>query len=137
MKSPSQPRKGGRPQQITLAVVERVAKRFGHGMPLKDALALENNSQINPDSWHKALQRKPQFVHPFEAAKADFLEKALTRLSESEDLANLRWLLERRYPELFARPAQTQVNVNQTNQPTIVGLPNDILARVREYAKTL
>jgi hypothetical protein len=128
--------KCGRPQQVTLAVVKRVGKRFGQGMPLKDALALENNPQINPDSWHKAIQRSSEMSTLWDGVKADFLEKAITRLLESDDLANLRWLLERRFPELFARPAPTTVNVSQSTS-TIVGLPNDVLARLREYAKTL
>lgn len=110
------------------------ALTFGQGISLKDALALENNAQINPDSWQRALQRHPEFVHPYSAAKADFLAKSIQRLIESEDLANLRWLLERRYPDLFARPAPISVNVSQN---TIAGLPEEYLERARAYARQL
>ena len=124
--------KGGRPQQITLEVVQRVSERVGKGLTLVLALSLERNNHINADSWAKAIKRNPLFLPPYSAAKADFLERALQRLAESQDLANLRWLLERRHSDLFARPSDTTINVSQS----IVGIPDDVLAKARDYAKS-
>lgn len=56
----------------------------------------------------------------------------MRRLEADENLANLRWLLERRHSDLFAAPAPVNVNVSQ--QTTIAGLPDDILQRARDYA---
>ena len=124
--------KRGRKAHITLEVVKRVSERVGIGLTLQLALAAEHDPCINCDSWEKAIKRNAEFVAPYAAAKADFLQKALSRLAEAQDLANLRWLLERRHSDLFARPSDTTINVSQS----IVGIPDDVLAKAREYAKS-
>lgn len=97
-----------------MAVVERVGAAFARGVPLKLALALENDLCVNEDSWQKAMQRHPEYVRSWEAKKADFYERSCRRLEEADDLANLRWLLERRFPHDFAKqpdPANVSVSV--------------------------
>ena len=124
-------KKRGRKAHITLEVVQRVADRVGLGIPLNLALLSENNPFINEGSWKMAIKRNPKFVTPYHAAKATFLEKAVRRLAEADDLRWLTWLLERRHSDLFARQPDTSINVQQS----IIGLPDDVLARARDYAK--
>jgi hypothetical protein len=118
---------------ITLAVVKRVATRIGRGLTLNLALAAENKSTINEETWKKALQAHPEFSPHYEAGKGKFLDWAMQRLAVSKELANLKWLLERRHPDLFARPAEVAVNVNNTTN--ISGLPDDVLERARVIAR--
>lgn len=118
---------------ITLAVVKRVASRIGRGLTLKLALAAENKSTINEETWKKALQSHPEFSPHYDAGKGKFLDKATQRLVRSKELANLKWLLERRFPDLFARPAEVSVSVNNTTH--ISGLADDVLEQARIIAR--
>ncbi len=111
-------------------VVERVAERFGLGLSLKMALVLEKDVCINEDSWAKALSRNPEFVPPFAAAKADFYDRAMRRLANADDPKWLTWLLERRHADEFHRPPD-KLELRQT----IEGVPDDFIARLRDYAK--
>jgi hypothetical protein len=52
----------------------------------------------------------------------------------SKELANLKWLLERRFPDLFARPAEVSVSVNNTTN--ISGLADDVLEQARIIARS-
>lgn len=118
---------------ITLEVVRRVADRFGLGMPLSLALAAEANSKVNEETWKKALAAHPELSPHYEAARGKFLEHSMRRLAVSEELSNLRWLLERRHSDLFPRPSEALVNVN--NSTHISGLPDDVLERARVIAR--
>lgn len=106
--------KPGRPPAITLKVVKRVGKKVAQGVPLRYALAAENNRQINLDSWHKAIQRNEDFRLEYERASAAFVEAACERLVADRDPANLKWILERRYSADFARKPDAEINVTQT-----------------------
>lgn len=113
-------------------MVKRVADRYAIGLTLKLALAAENNPKINEETWKKALAAHPELSPHYEAAKGKFLEKSVRRLAKAKELKHLCWLLERRYSDLFARPEPAPVQVNNTN---IVGLPEDVIERAREYSK--
>jgi hypothetical protein len=114
-------------------VVRRVSKRVGQGLTVKLALAIENRATINEETWKKALKAHPEFYPLYEAGKGKFLERATERLARSEELYNLRWLLERRHSDLFGRPEPgTTVNVSQT---VAVGIPEDVLKRARELVR--
>ncbi len=93
-------------------MVKRVSALVGKGLTLKLALSLEKDPCINPDSWEKAINSHPEFLAPYQAAKADFLSKSIDKLAASTDLANTRWLLERRHWDLFARQPEIAVTVN-------------------------
>lgn len=108
--------KPGRPSAITFKVVKRVGAKVAQGVPLRYALASENKREINLDSWHKAIQRNDDFRAEYERAGAAFVEAACKRLVADRSPANLRWILERRYPADFARKPDTEVNVNQSIQ---------------------
>lgn len=107
----SRQRKAGRPAQITLDVVKRVSEKVAKGVPLRYALAVENNRAINLDSWHKAIQRNESFRDEYEASHGTFVEAACTRLVTERDPSNLRWILERRHPADFGRKSEVDVNV--------------------------
>jgi hypothetical protein len=114
---------------ITLEVVKRVAKRFGMGIPLEEALATEGNPKINLDTWKKALAAHPEFSPHYAAAKGKFLEQAMERLYA---LDRIEFLLTRRFPHLFAAPAPVAVSVSNHS---VLELPQDILDRARELLK--
>ncbi len=118
---------------ITLAVVKRVASRVGRGVPLEHALAAENKITINKETWKKCLSAHPEFSPHYEAGKGKFLDRATQRLVASKELANLKWLLERRHPDLFASPAEVSVSVNNTTN--ISGLADDVLEQARIIAR--
>jgi len=113
-------------------VVKRVAVRVGRGLTLKLALAAENKATINEETWKKALQAHPEFSPHYEAGKGKFLDRATQRLAASKELGNLKWLLERRFPDLFAKPDPAPVQVNNTN---VFELPADVVERARELSK--
>ena len=131
--SVAKPGKRGRKRHITLEVVERVGDAFARGVPLKLALALERNGRINEKSWQKALSRNPEFVGAWEGKKADFYLRAIRRLEEAEELSNLRWLLERRFPGDFAKQPESQTNISVT----VAGISAVDLERAREKAAKL
>lgn len=127
-------RRSGPKPSITLEVVERVSQRVGMGMPLHMALETEGNRKVNPSTWQKALKAHPEFRPIYTACKGKFLDYAMRKLAESEELKHLCWLIERRHSDLFARPepAPAVVNVSQSN--TVVSLPDDVVQRAREIA---
>jgi hypothetical protein len=104
----------------------------GLGLTLKLSLAAENHEKINEETWKKAIAAHPEFSPHYEAAKGKFLEGAMRRLAASEELAHLKWLLERRHSDLFGRPPEQSVCV--TNNVS-VELPADVLERAREYSQ--
>ena len=112
----SRQRNTGRPAQITLDVVKRVSEKVAKGVPLRYALAVENNRAINLDSWHKAIQRNESFRDEYEAAHGTFVEAACTRLVSERDPANLRWILERRHPADFGRRVEVEVSEGRVYQ---------------------
>lgn len=92
------------------------------------ALAAEQAATVNEETWKKALAAHPELQTPYEAGKALFLAEATRRLAQSEELANLRWLLERRHSDLFAkREPDFVANVS-------VGLPPEVVERARKLA---
>lgn len=107
-------RKPGRPPAITLKVVKRVGKKVAQGVPLRYALASENKREINVDSWHRAIQRNDHFRAEYERASAAFVEAACKRLVSDLSPANLRWILERRYPMDFARKPDAEIHLTQS-----------------------
>jgi hypothetical protein len=133
-KSASRRKIPGPKPSITLAVVKRVAARVGRGVPLEHALAAENKSTINKETWKKALAAHAEFSPLYAAGKGKFLDSATKRLAESSESADLKWLLERRHPDLFARPAEVSVEVN--NSTTITGLNEDVLEQARIVARS-
>lgn len=114
----------------------RVSERVARGSTLALALAAENCGTVNLDTWKKALKAHPEFSPQYEAAKGKFLEWATVRLAEAKDLVNLRWLLERRYSDLFSRP-DIALEVNATANAGVtanLSIPEQVLQRALEIA---
>jgi hypothetical protein len=112
-------------------VVQRVSDRVGRGLTLALALAAEDCATVNLETWKKALQAHPEFSPRYEAGRGKFLDYALTQLAASPDLANLRWLLKHRFPDLFPRDPDLALTLH-TN--TSVVIPDELLQRARRIA---
>jgi hypothetical protein len=121
-------------KHITPDVVRRVSRRASMGMPLDMALEAENNPEINPDCWAEALKTNPAFAAEFAATRARFYEDALSRLLEAEDPKWLCWVLEHCHAGAFSG-ASDEAEETEEEQQEILGIPNDLLARAREYAR--
>lgn len=116
---------------VTLAVVERVGNRMALGLPLEYALALEDGI-ITVDCFHKALQRDEKLSTHLTRFKAKFIEASCARLAISET-SDLRWLLLRRHPDIFAMPSE-KAEVKTSGNAVADGLQK-VLNRAKEYAR--
>lgn len=95
----------GPERSVTLDVVKRVGTRMATGLTLELALALEK-TEIRVETWQRALQRDAKLFTHNMRFQALFMERVLSRLAASEDSADLKWLLTRCHPELFALPSE-------------------------------
>jgi hypothetical protein len=120
----------GPERSVTPAVVKRVAARFALGVPLRYALVLEE-PRITPGAFEKALQRDPKLSAHMHKAKAQFLFDSCKRLTAHPETANLRWLLTRRFPELFAEVAPARAANDDAATSVLAG----ILQSSREIAR--
>ena len=121
----------GAEPSVTLEVVERIGQRMAIGLPLDYALALEE-ADISEDCFHKALQRDAKLSTHLKRFKAKFIAEACTRLTISET-SDLRWLLLRRHPDIFAMPSERAEASGNGNQ-VADGL-QDLLNRAKELAR--
>jgi hypothetical protein len=123
--------KRGPEPSVTLAVVERVGNRMALGLPLDYALALEDGI-ITVDCFHKALQRDEKLSTHLTRFKAKFIEASCARLAISET-SDLRWLLLRRHPDIFAMPSE-RAEAKDAGDKVADGL-QEVLNRAKEYAR--
>lgn len=108
MSTPRKQRRGGRPAQITLAVVEEIGKHVAQGMPERAACHLMS-PPVNYESFRSAKRRNALLGLVIEQAQAEFLFRALTIIQvDGTGSAGYRWILERRHPEDFAAKAVHQ-----------------------------
>ena len=128
-------KKPGREPTVTVALVKRVSKRVGRGIPIRLALAGE---PVTHDAYRKHLQRHPELAAIQEGAKIKFLDKTFDMIL-SRPGPMLRWLLERRHPDLFAKPREEAPAPNvapttQTQTQTIAGIPQEAVEEARKNA---
>lgn len=116
---------------VTLAVVERIGQRMAIGLPLDYALALEE-ADITEDCFHKALQADAKLSTHLKRFKAKFIAEACTRLTISET-SDLRWILLRRHPDIFAMPSE-KAEAKDSGNNVADGL-QDLLNRAKELAR--
>jgi hypothetical protein len=91
----------GPESKVTLAVVERVGKRFSVGVPLEFALALEKE-EIQVSTFQKAVEARSKLSTRWRAAHGKFLLLACQKiLAGKGDTVGARWLLTRRWPQYF------------------------------------
>jgi hypothetical protein len=121
-------KKTGPKPQVSQAVFVRVCEAFGHGLPLANALAAEG---VPKSTWHATLNSNPVLSGLFLQARDLFLAKTCEFLADHADWRARTWLLERRFVDLFKKPADVEVN-----QTTVINqLPADLVQRARELAK--
>lgn len=105
------PKRGrGRPQVVTLAVVQEIAADIGYGMTEEQACAAAN---VGYAAFKKAEQRNPEFVLAIKKGQAIFLRRALRNIADGGEYCplikglrpwtGLAWLLERRHGAQFRR----------------------------------
>jgi hypothetical protein len=100
-------RKRGRPAQVTLTVVEAIARQVARGMPERAACALMT-PPVRYESFRSAKRRNARFVLVVEQAHAEFIAHALTVIAtDGPGSGGYRWLLERRHPEHFGHRRPT------------------------------
>jgi hypothetical protein len=84
---------------VTAALVDRVAERVATGVPLVHALAGE---PLSLEDYEERLREHPDLAAMEGVAKRKFIQKTVgILLSAKDSSANIRWLLERLYPEVF------------------------------------
>ena len=123
----------GRPSAYTREAFDRICERFSLGMSLQRACEAEATPGITLKSFEKHLKRHPEFVGAYKGAKAKYLDWAMQQLARNKDWRAIAWLLERRFPELFARPERPTVSVQQSNTNAPNVLPPDLVKRAREW----
>ncbi|HTV40240.1 MAG TPA: hypothetical protein VMF08_06680 [Candidatus Sulfotelmatobacter sp.] len=121
---------------ITVALVQRVSDRLAGGVPLTLALAGEPATCAE---YEEQLRQRPELAAHEGVAKRKFLQNTVKKLMNAKDSsANIRWLLERLYPEVFqGQPPSESVTVNVAT--AVAGMPA-ISERPRmtpEYIKLL
>jgi hypothetical protein len=120
---------------VTVALVERVAERVAHGNPLKLALAGE---PVSREEYEEYLRQRPNLAALADVAKRRYLNQAVGLLLNAKDpSSNVRWLLERFYPEIFSREREREPDNVQVNVTTVAGMSQDELTRFQEGAKLL
>lgn len=122
--------KRGAKKGVTMALVERIGLRVSKGIPIDYALALEDGD-VSPDAFQKALQREPKLSAHFAKFKAVFVAEACERLSAGE-MADLKWLLVRRHPDIFAMPSE---KAEASIGDKVADGLQEILNRSREMAR--
>ena len=125
---------------VTVALVERVADRMATGVPLSLALAGEALSRAE---YEEQMRRHPELADHEGVAKRKFLQNAIKILLAGKDSsANIRWLLERLYPDVFDRQ-QASENVTVNVEAAVTRMPGrpvmspEYLKLLQEEAKKL
>lgn len=107
---PKPKRKPGRPQTITLAVVQEIAEDIGYGMTHEQAC---DAAGVKLKSLEMACSRNPEFVGAIKRGQAFFLRRALRSIADGGEYCpllkalrpwtGLAWILERRHKPQFSR----------------------------------
>jgi hypothetical protein len=122
-------------EDITVALVERVSERVAKGVPLRLAAAREGLSRAD---YEECLRRHPELALRQDSANGEFVEFCIRKLLDVEDpSSNIRWLLERLNPDLFADRKARESGSVAASVPTIVGMTEEELRQFREAAKRL
>ena len=116
--------------------MERVSQRVAKGIPLELALAGES---VTEEDYKEHLEQNPKLAAIEGAAKCRFLEEAIGGLLRGDNAsANIRWLLERVYPDLFTRSREDEVEAAEEKRlPTIVGMTEEEIEEMQAAARLL
>jgi hypothetical protein len=120
---------------VTVALVERVGDRVASGVSLDDALAGEG---VGVEGYKEQLRKHPDLAALEGVAKRKFVQKVVgILLSAKDSSANIRWLLERLYPDVFGREGERVQGEVAVNVTTIAGMSEEEVRLLREDAKRL
>jgi hypothetical protein len=120
-----------RDRKVTAAIVSRVSWLVGLGLTLEQACKSQPGP-VSSQAFSLHLRRHPEHMAIYERGRHRFLAHAVDRLAKSKDLADVRWLLERRFSSLFARPEQAPITIVAAST---VEWPSDFTELVRKYAR--
>jgi len=126
-------------EDVTVALVERVSERVAKGVPLRFAVAREGLSRAE---YEELLRGRPELALRQDSANGEFVEFCIRKLLDVEDpSSNIRWLLERLNPDLFAdRKTRQNENGNESvavSVTTIGGMTEEEVRQFQEAAKRL
>ena len=100
-------RKPGRPQKVTLDVIEQVARLIAKGMTEAQACVRVG---VNHDSFCTARMRRPEFEEAIKRAQAEYLDESLDIIGRGErGWQGRAWILERRHKPQFNRTPDSAV----------------------------
>jgi hypothetical protein len=89
-------------QSFLPALVLRVSERLAMGISLELAVAGEGLSCVE---YEKLLRENPELATLQAVTQREFVEDCIRKLLQAKNpSANIRWLLERLYPEFFGNP---------------------------------
>lgn len=125
---------GGPPPKLTPEIVTRVAERCAKGLPIQQALALDE-LEIPQNHWQQSLERLPKLARVFHKVLGEWTMAALDRVNSAtcKTLPGVCWTLERTQRDSFGSGNQgtkVQVNVN-----TVIGLGDDVLKRAAAHLR--
>lgn len=84
---------------VTVELVKRVSERVAIGIPLPLAVAGEG---LSCAEYEAQLRERPELAAIQDVTRRDFLEDCIQKLLQAKNpSANIRWLLERLYPDIF------------------------------------
>ena len=126
---------------VTVALVERVSDRLATGVPLALALAGE---PVGCAEYEEQLRQHPELAAHEGVAKRKFLQNLIKRLLNAEDSsANIRWLLERLYADVFRGQQKSNEGVTVNVEAAVTRMPGmpemspEYLKLLQEEAKKL
>lgn len=119
---------------FTSEVVQRVADRFAKGIPIRYALAGENDPRINLESWNSIVNKHPKVGTVVDNARFRWLEPQIQSLWDEKDWKARTWLMERRFLQDFAPPATQNVIINNDNRQVKLGIDEQGLAMLNQLA---
>lgn len=121
----------GREPSVTIALVDRIARRIGKGLPLDMALALETKP-VAEETFTRALRKDVKLAAHLARGKAEFVDRFIDAVVESADLQHMKWLVTRRHPLLFGE----QLTVKNTGETkTVHEYPAEFWAQTREISE--
>ncbi|MGH7980331.1 MAG: hypothetical protein ACREE6_13230 [Limisphaerales bacterium] len=116
-------------QELSVALVDRVARRVALGMPLKIALAEES---VSCQEYLNQLWDRPELAEREELARQKFLEHALNVILDGKDTAgNFRWLIGLVYADVLGSEDEARAD---EKEGTMKGIPEYVVKYIRREA---
>lgn len=130
--SKRKPKRGrGKPPLVTRAIVSTIAAKIGKGLTVREACLLVG---IPYETYESAIKRRPEYALSHERGMAVWLDQALDIVqADLPGSVGHRWLMERRWPERFAKKDLTIINAASSGDLTISAeILNDLAHTARQ-----